>query len=314
LFPLVTVAVFATAQVHHNRFLLPALGVIALFAGRAVSAVATRSRLLAVVVALAAAAPPLAESIGYVAGVSRPSSKDLALDWIDANLPAGTRFLSAIPDLGIDRARYEVLSPERLDDDEGFRRLALHLDAVVTAHDFGKVLGDFRTLHVVEPPNPHAGLRVTIRAAPPELRPAYDDVPVEASWITASASGDRVGALLDEDTATTWNVQGSEAWIEVRFPQARTLGQIELLAPGRGRLFPRTIGVSVQEEAGGWRRVAALDLRPPVEEQSTGKGRTGRLLLVEPVAVKGLRIDLVGPRNRAWGIAEIRVRSPRAAP
>jgi hypothetical protein len=100
MYPVVVVGVLSTAEVHFDRHLVPTLGLLSVLAGRAVASIAKRSPLAAVCATLAAAALPLAGSIDYVRGVSVPGTRDAVLEWIDANLPAGSRVVSSVSGLG----------------------------------------------------------------------------------------------------------------------------------------------------------------------------------------------------------------------
>src|SRR6185369_2709902 len=67
------------------------------------------SRAPAVMLALGAAVLPGVESARYAIGLRQPSSKDLALDWVNAHVPEGARVVTGVDGLGLDRARYEVM-------------------------------------------------------------------------------------------------------------------------------------------------------------------------------------------------------------
>jgi hypothetical protein len=306
-FPFLTVAVFSTAEVHHDRFLVPALGLLAIVAARAVAAVGRRSGTIAVAVALLAAVHPLMASVDYVSGVSRPGTRDLALDWIESNLPAGSRILTSQRDLGIDRRRYEVLEAERLDRTN--RLLALDVDAVVSSGpDDRDLIGELESLYIAEPATVHSGAPIRIVRAPSGRRSDYRRLELDPRWVTASESADRAPALVDRDLETLWRTEAAQrpgTWIEVSLPAPTTIARVELRLAGR-RQFARNVHVYVAEDGAEWKRIVVLQGRPPVEEQLAGAGPS-QLLLFEPVRVRKLRLVQVGQRERPWAVAELEV-------
>ena len=92
--------------------------------------------------ALLAVLPPLAGSAAYANIASRPWPADEALDWIEANVPAGARLLETREDaargrggaleIGVDSARHELLTLRPDKDRAAIARLIPHVDFVIT--------------------------------------------------------------------------------------------------------------------------------------------------------------------------------------
>jgi 4-amino-4-deoxy-L-arabinose transferase-like glycosyltransferase len=302
LFPLTIVAVFSTAEVHHDRFVVPALGVVALCAGEAVRRIGGRwAWPLACVAALA----PLLASVDYVSGVRRPSTRDLALDRVLADVPPGASVVTTVTDLGLPSDRYHVLPTVGLDEARA-RLLAAHADMVVAQPVVDEeLLGGLRTIARVEPPNRHAGPPIVL-AVP--ARPArYEPIDLRSAVVTASESLERVPALLDGDFATSWSTAGPQGgdWIEVSLPQPARIGRVELRVPGRGRLYGRNIHVLVSGPDGSMSRVAVVAGLPPIDPGAQAGAR--QLLLFAPVVTTRIRLAQVAEAARPWGVAELRI-------
>ena len=308
-YPVVVIGVLSTAEIHFDRHLVPMLGVLSVLAGRAVASVAKRSPLAAVAAAAAAASLPLAASIDYVRGVSVPGTRDAVLEWVDKNLAAGSRIVSSVSDLGLDRRRYEVVEVPRLD--ERTRPLALHADAVISGPgDSELVVRQLGTLYAADPPNPHAGPRLVVSAPPPAARPAYELLSPAPSWLSASEAPERLPALVDGDRGTAWMTSGAQspgAWIRVDLPEPRTIGGVQLVLRGHGRAYGKNLHVFATEDGERWSRVDVLQGRPPVAAQLPSPEGPAQVLIFEPRRVKALRIEQVGRRLRPWGVAELRL-------
>ncbi|MBI3932461.1 MAG: glycosyltransferase family 39 protein [Acidobacteria bacterium] len=175
--PLVTAAAMATSEIRFDRHMVPSFGVVALLAGAAVDALARRRVALVAVAAAVTAFFPLAASVSYVRELARPGTRDLALDWVEANVQPGARILSAVPGLGFDKTRYEVLEVPRKR--KAARIQALHSDVVVTAGAEARtVLRDVAPAFVARPRSPFAGPPIQVRLVPLARRALYRPVPL----------------------------------------------------------------------------------------------------------------------------------------
>lgn len=308
--PVVLIGVFSTAEVDHDRFMVPTFGVVALFAGRGVDGIARRSRPGALAVVLLAVAPLLSSSVRYVAEVSLPGTRDVALDWIEANLPPGSRVLTTLAaDLGVDRSRYEVIRVDRLD--QKTWRQALHMDLIAAGPaDMRTVVRELQPVYIAEPSSRPSGARIRLLVPPAQLRLAYQVVPLDRARLSASESPELLPAIGDGNLTTVWRTRGDQApgqWIQADFPRPFVVGRLELSLGVRPRHYPRTLHVFVTADGKGWRRVPFLPGRPPVDDQAAGRLGSSDVLLLDPVRTRGIRIVQMGRRGKPWSVAELRV-------
>ena len=298
-FPVVCVAVFSTAEVNRDRFLLPALGVLAVFAGAAVAWIAARSRPLGVAVALLAAGAPLVQSVRYLAAIGRAGTRDQALDWIAANAPAGARIVTTLPELGLHRARHEVIAVDAADERAAVAGRAA--DFFVTSDP----PAGFAPVHAIAPRDVHAGPPIVIARA--EQPPRFEAVRLGPRHVSASENAAAVAAMTDGSLATRWESAAPQApgtTIEVQLDEPRRLARVELALGDRPRHFAANLHVLVLRDDGTWSRVRVVDGRPPVTEQL---GPPSQVLLFAPVTTRGLRLVQMGRRVRPWSVADLRV-------
>jgi hypothetical protein len=311
LHPLVTIATLSTAEIRFQRHLVPAAGLLALFAGRGV-AVLGRAWPPAAPLALALAAfTPFSAALDYVRGLGLPSNRDHALDWAEASLAHGSRALTTVEGLGLDEERWEVLRRRGLDA-EGLL-LARDVDAVIVrGNDADGLRGlarDLARVSIPETRNPHAGVPVAI-FQPAGGRARRSALPIEAAAIRVSRGGP-VAALVDGDEATAWDTGAPQRpgdFLELRWRSAVCLARIELSLGSRGTDHAGALQVLASPDGASWSRVAAVPGRPPVARQ-VARPRS-QLLLVEPVEVRGLRLVQAGRRGRPWAVAELRLYGP----
>jgi 4-amino-4-deoxy-L-arabinose transferase-like glycosyltransferase len=302
LFPLAIVAVFSTAEVHHDRFVVPALALVALTAAEGARRAAGR---WVWVLGACAAAWPLAGSVDYVRGIRVPSTRDRALGWVEANVEPGALVVTTLPDLGVPRDRYRVLSIDGIDGARA-RLLAAHADvAIGQAGVDDQVLAGLSRILGIEPTNRHAGPTLLLVRANPPVR--YAPIDLRAARVTTSEAPDRAGALTDGDPATSWTTSGPQGsdWIDVVLPRPERIGRIELRVPGRGRLFGRNVHVSVEGADGALERVAVVSGAPPIDPGGTTDPR--QVLLFEPVVTAHVRLTQVAEAGKAWGVAELTI-------
>ncbi len=311
--PAATLVVFATQEYRFDRHLVPSLGSVALLAGVSIDSVARRRAFAGAALFLAAASFPAVASVAYLRSISQPGTKDVALDWIEANVPPGARILTTIGGFGLDRRRYEVMSLRRL---RPRNRLQLGaVDAIVTSRPGDEtLLHGFPPAFVARPSTPAAGRPVRVRLVPAEQRPRLVPVSLEGARFKASQNADALPALRDGRLDTRWEAaprRGHEEFVRVDLPAPALVGRIELALGDRPDAASRGVVVSLSEDGVHWRRLRPLPGRP-------GEGQLGaasRLLLFEPIPARAVRIITTG-RGRPWAIAELRIDavSPPAPP
>jgi hypothetical protein len=309
-----TLAVFSTAERRYERFLVPILGLLAVLSGEAVRSLAARGRTLGSLALAAAVAWPLASSFAYVRNVTRPGTRDLALDWVMARTPEGARVLNQVEDLGLPRERFEVVSPTGSD---ALDRI-LALDAAVTLWAGpAPALEGFERLFLAEPWGPASG--PGIGAYRPSAAQQAQPVAVPltgARYSGASQAGD-LPLLADGRLETAWVAAGPQRpgeWIQVELPAPVLLTRVDLLLGPRPLRYGRNLHLLLSEDGSSWTRVRVAAGRPPVESQTLRGEGPSQVLWVEPRRVRAIRIEQAGTAERRWGIAELRLYARPARP
>lgn len=307
-FPLTVVAVFSTAEVHHDRFLLAALGVFAVLAAEG----ARRLGRVRGVAAVAMAVTPFLAAVRYVRDIHAPGTRDQALDAALRRLPGRGTVVTTLPDIGLDRGRYVVHGVEGIDPARA-RLLASRADLVIARPGLDDaLLAGLAPLGRIEAASPAAGPSLVL-AVPPPVRDAL--LPLAGARLTVSDAAASAPALGDGDAETAWVTSGShgDEWIEVAFAEPVLVSRVELRVPGRGRLYGRNLHVSVADADGPFRRVAVVSAVPP-PRPGEPPYMPEQVLLLEPVRASRVRIDQVAEAGKPWGVAELRLWTPLARP
>jgi hypothetical protein len=307
-FPVAMLLVLSTAEARWSRLMIPALGALALLAGLGFETVASRLPRIAWAVALGGALWPLADSIEYVRGIGAPDTRDKALEWIEGHLPRGSRVLTNLPDLGLAAAGYEPLATTGSPRDD--LTLALNSDLVAWSGPDAPELAGMAPVAVFERGEPRLEApRIALVSIPADRRPRYQEAPLATARITASAGASDAPALADGRMDTDWvgEVDGHET-LEIRLASPIRLGRIELLLGEHPQRFARRLALAATTDGSTWTHLHAVDGRGPVREQmAQGAASPSQALIVEPVLVRGIRIEGWARRRHRWGAAEIRV-------
>jgi hypothetical protein len=317
LLPATAIAVLATSDIRHDRFLLPSLVVPFLLAGeglvRGMAWVGRRRSwgALATAVGLATLLP-LLESTSYLREITRPGTRDEAADWMASHLPPGARVLTRL-ELGLPPGRLEVFRVPAL----GTPLQIAAVDYVVPTHrDPMAPLEGLRLVHRIESPGRHNGPTISILEVPAERRPSLHLVSLDARWLSASANADRLAALTDGQAESWWHTDGPQGpgdFLAVRLPEPVTLFGVELDLP-QDRFAARELLVETAGPDGGWRRAATVSGRAAVEHQ-VRPPHSQVFLLQPPVRTTGLRLVQTRNAARRWGVAELRLHAvPDPAP
>jgi hypothetical protein len=306
-YPLAIVLVMSSADLIYVRHVIPGLFVVALLAALPIHTLAARRPWLAALVALGAAALPLRTSWNYVGNISGTLPRDRVLDWAEARLPPGAVVLDTRPELGLgfDHARLEVVDADErrgpLD-----RLLAENVDAIVTGPGLARRWGPVITLF----PAPGETALLHVKTVPPERRARYERVPLARARLSASHRTDRLPLLHDDRPATVWTSglpQAPEQWVRVEFDAPVAVARIELVAGPERAHHAGDLRVWVSLDGREWRRSRDLSVRGPLEEQNPALRAPSQLLIVDPQAVRGLRIEIGSPWREPWDVAELRL-------
>jgi hypothetical protein len=267
-FPAVLLAVLTTADVAFERFLVPVTGLLAILAGRAVAALAARSRALAVAAVVGAMAWPTVACVRYLREIRVPGTRERAMDWIAAHVPPGSRIAVSIPDDGLDPRLHEIVHLRRLDD--ATRLVARHADFVLArVEGEGKPARALETLFAAEPGSPYAWRAVLVGRFPDALRPTYAPIPVTGTAPVANG-------------------------VELTLEPGATVARVDLV-PGAGTPDELRDVIVEAREGGTWRRLNAQLVRPPLSRQH---GRRTHVLAFKEVRADGLRVTMPRP----WGL------------
>jgi len=253
------VVVLGTADARFERLIVSSLGIAALLAARGFETVRGRWPRIAWPAAALAVALPGLESLGYALALRQPLTRDLALDWIEAELPRGSRVLSAVPDLGLDRFAYDVagFSGEPALD----ALAAARADVVVALRDDPRA-GDpgLETRHLALPATGWSGAPIALLRARATAR--FDPIAGPAPVLRSEAS--RRGGV----TALEIPLGGvrEAACVELRFeagsgPPPRRIS-LEARGPGEYAPVPAVVGWSCGEPARPGERRRALVFVP----------------------------------------------------
>jgi hypothetical protein len=308
--PPVLIGMMATADVQWPRFLVPILGVLAILAGRAVAAVGARfGAMAAAVLALAAAAMPALRSVHHLEALQEPSAQDRTLDWIQAHATEGARILSSLKTLGLDRARFEVLTADSLGPDA--RRWAGHMDLVVSGPWDTLPAEDFDVVHAEEPRGVPLDYSVRVLVPRTSARPAYRAVALDPARVQASENAETARFMVDGDVSTFWRTEGAqvpdESWIEVELPERKLVGRVVLGLGKHWRREPKVLHVYVREGAEAWRRVRVFPGRAPAEQQPLPVGERSLELILDATPATAVRLVQAGRAGKHWNVAELRV-------
>jgi 4-amino-4-deoxy-L-arabinose transferase-like glycosyltransferase len=315
LLPATAMAVLATSDVKHDRFLLPALSVGFVLAGMGAEYLAgPRGRAFAVIAGIATAFP-LLFSIDYARGVASPSTRDRALDAVTANARPGGLVVSSVERLGLDPFRVEVMELDGLG--RGQRAQIEEAELVVsTGNDDPEAVAGLDRLLSAEPVNPWNGPAITVWRVPASVRPVRRALSLDPRWLSASENPAELPQAVDGRVDTWWrteSVQRPGDWLQVTLPEPVRLDRIELDVDGNGRVAARELKLLVSTDGGELMEAATRPGRPPLDDQRVeGKTHSQILLLTPPRDARAFRLVLTRPGAHRWGVAELRVHT-RAA-
>jgi 4-amino-4-deoxy-L-arabinose transferase-like glycosyltransferase len=301
LLPPLALTFFATSDVKHDRFLLLSTSSIAALAGLALARVGRRSGGAAALIAIGVLLPSASRSLEYVQAIRRPSTADQVVDWAAAQLPAGSRILTLLPELGFDRARFEV---------EELRNpvQAPYWDALVALDRSGWRAG-YDTLLAALPASRYSGSPLFVLRAPSSLRPALRRLDLRRCRLSASDAEPALPLLRDGDPATHWATldrQRPGDRVRVLFDEAASVARVEISQGSRPDAFPAALDLLVTEDGSTWRNARTFEGRAPAEQQSRD-GELSRILILEPRRLQGIELVETGRKRQPWAIAELRI-------
>jgi len=305
-----------------QRHILPAMGVVYLLAAIPLEWLSRRNRLAAAALAIAAAVSPFRVAASNVYLASQPSALDKTLDWINENVPAGSRILETRPDsravatagmaLGIDPERYEMMELRSDEDRASLRLLAHEMDLVVVGPGTGGPWrSSLRTVYQGVGPLGHVVLQLQI--AKQEARPVYARLDLSRARVSASENEKDLGAIADNDVATSWSTRAPMAgaeWIQVAFEGPVSLGRVELVHGNVPAGYGPDIQILTSTDGREYEPVRAVDARALPSKQ---RGRPpSQILVLASRPIRGVKILQVGARREPWVVSDLRLEATPA--
>lgn len=307
MFPVTALAVFGTSPLAYDRQLLSTLGVLALLCALAVERLARLRPALAWSTAAAALVFPLTADLQYLRQLARPSTLDRTLAWVEARVPEGSRILTTVRALGIDRARFEVLKvagvsretlPQVLDFDY----------VITTAWDDPIVRVPLRLEFIAVPEGKFMGQLILAHSVPEGARPPLAPIPLKRARLRASEHEVLLDRVRDGRPDTWWQTVGPQragAWLQVDLDQSIMLGRVEL-GLGNNRLGAASgLQLDVSEDGVKWKPVAGLRGRPRLARQIVRSRGASQVLLFDPVATRSLRLSTQADDPQPWRVARL---------
>jgi HEAT repeat protein len=138
-----------------------------------------------------------------------------------------------------------------------------------------------------------------------EARDAALSIRVNRMWppaITASASNDQAGRMVDGNAKTAWSVPATAGqWIQIDCKQARPVHRITLDQTGRVGDYPGTVEVFVTD-----------DLANPGTARATASGRRDKTVIELPAGIRGRFIIIKSTARRGggagnWSVTELQI-------
>ena len=304
-FPLALLAILLSSHVHWSRLILPCFGALSVIAGRGFETVAQRLPRVAWAVLLAGSLTPVVTTAWYLQRVSRPGTRDRALDWIAAHIPQGGSVLTSVEGLGLDRSRFEVFRTTGVPAAD--RRMAGIVDAVVLNSRETDLLPPLPPALALASDSTVSGPALLLFAGPESVRRLRRPVPLERTSLTASSAESDLFLAVDGRLDTYWKTperNTDDAWVEIALDREVRLSGIDLLLGGRpgraGRHLTTWVPGGGREE---WRSVPTAVYR---SESSAGEADR-QVVLFEPTLVRKVRVHADSPPLQRWGFAEIRL-------
>jgi dolichyl-phosphate-mannose-protein mannosyltransferase/F5/8 type C domain-containing protein len=315
-FPLAAILTFSTSDVRHERFLAPALGVVALLAGGLIQWVARRKVPAAIALALVAAAFPLERALVQARDLSRPGTMDRVADWTAATLSPGARLLTLVPELGLDTTRFEVV---RLNVSPKLQRrwltlgpyIARETDYVVAnptnpAHT--PTVGTLEPVFHAEPDSNLAGPPLEVFRVPDAQRPHYDRLALSRVELAASENSAELGNLRDERPETVWLTEEAQRpgqWIEARWETPVRLARVVLGLGTKPQRWGRKVEISVTLDGKTWKPAFTALASGTGGEEAGASRPAAQVLIIEPTCARGVRVRQQGRSDRRWAVADL---------
>lgn len=301
LHPLTNLIVMATAVLVFPRLILPAFGVVVLLAATPVALLVKRRGAVAHGAAAALGLfmlwEPARASWRYARDRAAPSVEDQAVDWLNANAPAGARILETRMDanlgarpgcaLGVDVARFRFLERTRPQERASLSLVVPEMDYVITGEGRGQAWAPMLE-PLFRPAGPSCGVGLQIQRVADSARPRYVEIDLSKATLTRETG-----------------------WLRIDLPSEIWIGYVALgfgeRLPGDGSDLRLSIGGPERQLGPARRQVEVTPgLRRQLEARKRGARHSleRRFILRDPVPVRAVRVEwsLTG---QEWSLTEV---------
>jgi hypothetical protein len=317
--PVVVLLVMSTTVIFFPRQILQAMPLLCLMCGITLQAISGRSRVAAGALLATALLAPLWASRAYIAALKRPSSEDLALDWVEAHLPPGAHVLETRPEaaegekpgaaIGIDPRKYRLLhyfAPAGPDRKQDLALLAPRMDLVIAGVEGGGSWG--------------SDLEVAYRA-PDDLallRPIHpiECAPIDLGRADITASENSEAARRLASGVGIWSTRGpirGGEWIEIALPKASPIGRVEVFLGNEPWKRPPKLAIAAGPSPGEEVDVRAVPDLPGLRDLLGLGHPESEGFVIAPAPVLSLRITQTAEGDLPWAVSGIRLEACREA-
>ncbi len=306
--PLVTLAVFSTATITQDRFLIPTLGVTALLSGPAVEAPGRAQTPSACGPwrpwSSSSRSCPRSNTSGRSRGRSPRTSPPTGSSLTPPRGASSRRPTRRSASTRTASKPWSSECPAREPASRPCKRTWWSPDPT---NDRAGIVG-LTKLFVAEPETRYSGERIRVFAVPAELRPRYRAVDLSEARLTSSEAPEHLVRIHDGDAGTAWRTTEAQAPRRVdpdRLCRARASWDVSrsFRRPTRTR-WPTRSSSSPPRGRRELERAPFLPGRPTLSQQ---RGAPSQVLLLPEVRAITFRLVQVGRKTKPWGIAELRL-------
>ncbi len=256
---------------------------------------------------LAGALGTLTTSVAVAREFARPGTRDLAVDWVQAHVPAGEDVLTADRAIGLDRERFRVFQTRGVPSQDSL--LARTVDAVIISKERLPVLLPGQRATLSSAPHGQAiGPSLAVYLVPPTLHAL--PVPLEPAMLSSSTGESELPNAVDGRLDTYWRgAREGEAptWVEITLGRAVRAGRIDLLLGQRPGRAGRRFLMDTSEDGVTWLPVDTAEYSELSPGGDEAAGPPSQVLVFTPLITRHLRIVAQAAPGHRWGFAEIRM-------
>ena len=222
-------------------------------------------------------------------------------------------------EIGLDPARFEVLTRRPDGDAAAIARLTPYMDIVLTdrftREAWAERVSEEHVVRYLQKPRGWplgAPLRgpVAIRITRPRHPAVLSPVDLRGAALLASGNAQQLPALIDQDPSTGWTAGEApdEPWLEVRFDGKTPAAVVELRVVERSPEAASPARLQILGPDGSLLDTPVVDARPTFAEQrfNARRGSTrpfGQRLVLDGSPILGLRLAWPSARREGWTVS-----------